>query len=309
MNTLVEVTGLATLLEARGIHPDIENFESFYSDLASTAANEPLILEIQEKIRSYFSSLQISENPTIYDYLLLTLRKKDVIATFNWDPLLAQAHERNINIGNIPEIFYLHGNVGIGICLEHHMRGFIWQDWMKCARPLTPMELLFPVRDKNYTDEPFITHQWQQLELYLQNAYWITIFGYSAPVTDVAARDLMLQVWRTNSVRDFAQIEIVDIKTKSELRKTWSDFIVRENYGSYGSAFQTYMFSYPRRSCDAFAGATLQQRPWKENKVPKFRKLTELQAWVSPLVTEENKYRDEKIPFADNLIISNPTTH
>ncbi len=187
------------------------------------------------------------------------------------------------------------------------MRGFIWQDCLKCGRPLTPMKLLFPVTDKDYTDDPFIAYQWERLEFYLQNAYWITIFGYSAPVTDVAARDLMLKVWRANPVRDFSQLEIVDIKTRSELKKTWSPFIVRENYSSYESAFQTYMFSYPRRSCDAFAGATLQGRPWKENKMPKFRQLSELQAWVSPLVREENKYNDEKIPFANNLIMSDPT--
>jgi hypothetical protein len=69
------------------------------------------------------------------------------------------------------------------------------------------------------------------------------------------------------------------------------------------------MFSYPRRSCDAFAGATLQGRPWKENKIPKFQHLTDLQAWVSSLVAEENKYEDEKMPFANNLIIGAPTTH
>ena len=40
----------------------------------------------------YFSSLALPEHPSIYDYLVLGLRPKDVIATFNWDPFLMLAH-------------------------------------------------------------------------------------------------------------------------------------------------------------------------------------------------------------------------
>jgi hypothetical protein len=304
MNNIIEVTGIDLLLKKAGLNIKNDNFEAFYSDLASSGQDESLVQEIQNQIQEYFSSLQITDGPTVYDYLLLSLREKDVIATFNWDPLLAQAHERNINVAGIPRILYLHGNTGIGICREHRMEGFIWQDCNKCGNPLSPTKLLFPVKEKNYTDDPYIANEWEELQHYINHAYWITIFGYSAPVTDVAARKLMLKVWRSNQVREFAQIEVIDIKSRQELKRAWSDFIVRNNYGFYNDVFDTYMFHYPRRSCDAFAGATLQGRPWKENKMRVFNTLTELQQWIAPLVSEERRYEDEKISFADKLILS-----
>jgi hypothetical protein len=183
------------------------------------------------------------------------------------------------------------------------MLGFEWQDCVKCGAHLTPTNLLFPVKEKNYTDDLFISSQWDRLQDYIQHAYEITIFGYSAPVSDVVARDLMLKVWRTNQVREFSQLEVVDIKSKQEIKRTWADFIIRNNYGSSKRIFDTYMFHYPRRSCDALAGATLQQRPWKENRMPTFDSLDKLQQWVAPLVEEERRYNDAKVPFSDKLVL------
>jgi hypothetical protein len=48
--------------------------------------------------------LKLPEEATIYDYLVLSLRSPDIIATFNWDPFLYQAFERNRHIGQ-PERF------------------------------------------------------------------------------------------------------------------------------------------------------------------------------------------------------------
>jgi hypothetical protein len=95
MNNLIEVTGMTSLLETT-IDSKVGNFESFYSDLVASGRNEALVCELEDTLCSYFSGVQIPAGPTVYDYLLLCLRSKDVIATFNWDPLLAQAHERNL---------------------------------------------------------------------------------------------------------------------------------------------------------------------------------------------------------------------
>jgi hypothetical protein len=102
MNNIIGITGLGPLLSKAGISQEITNFEAFYSDLASSGKDQSLVVEIQDRIRKYFSRLQITDEPTVYDYLLLSLRSKDVIATFNWDPFLAQAHERNISVADIP---------------------------------------------------------------------------------------------------------------------------------------------------------------------------------------------------------------
>lgn len=38
---------------------------------------------LENKIIDYFTNLKLPETPTFYDHLILCLRKKDVIATFN----------------------------------------------------------------------------------------------------------------------------------------------------------------------------------------------------------------------------------
>jgi hypothetical protein len=45
-------------------------------------------------VREYFAQLELPVEPTIYDALLLSLRDKDAVFTFNWDPFLFQAHLR-----------------------------------------------------------------------------------------------------------------------------------------------------------------------------------------------------------------------
>ena len=44
--------------------------------------------EIETRVDEYFADLELPGHPTIYDRLVLSLREKDLIATFNWDPFL-----------------------------------------------------------------------------------------------------------------------------------------------------------------------------------------------------------------------------
>jgi hypothetical protein len=97
----------------------------------------------------------------------------------------------------------------------------------------------------------------------------------------------MLDVWAENGARDLAQIDLIDVKRRKEVKRNWQEFIVRDNYAIGNNFFDTYLATHPRRSCDAFAMATLQQSPWKDNNFPKGISLNELQDWVMPLVEEE----------------------
>ena len=97
----------------------------------------------------------------------------------------------------------------------------------------------------------------------------------------------MLDVLAENTIRDLAQIDLVDIKPRESVKDSWKDFIVRGNYAIQADFFNTYLSIHPRRSCDAFAMATLQQRPWTDNNFPKGLSLEQLQEWVKPLVDEE----------------------
>ena len=147
------------------------------------------------------------------------------------------------------------------------------------------------VKHKNYQSDEYIKSEWTTLQWFLEHAYYVTIFGYSAPSTDIEAKSLMLNVWKKNPTLELAEIDIIDTKNREELEKTWEEFFVRNHYAIIQDVFQSYLFTHPRRSCEAFAMATLQQAPWKSNPWPHFKKLEDLHRWIQPLLREEkNEY-------------------
>ena len=287
MDNLIEVVGLGQILEKYSIDPDIADFEEFYDELITTNKNQALLQEIERTIRNYFCKLELVDKATLYDYLLLSLREKDLIATFNWDPLLAKAYQRNVAIHKLPRIVFLHGNVEIGVCETHKRMGFASEMCPECNTQLRPSRLLFPVKQKNYSADPFINNQWEILRSFLNHAYLVTIFGYSAPATDIEARSLMLSAWKDNPTMELAQFNIVDIKNREELKHSWKDFFVRQHYGISDNFLNTYIFRHPRRTCEAFAMASLQQEPWRENRFPFINDLHLLHSWIAPLLQEE----------------------
>jgi len=297
MDNFVEVLALQDILDGIDISYRGQNFEAVYDELISNRKYRLIAKEIEKRIYSYFSKIQIPDEPTLYDYLILSLREKDIIASFNWDPLLLQAYRRNIQIRRLPEIVFLHGNVGMGTCWDDKTIGYINTLCEKCRKPLSPVKLLYPVRHKDYSSDLLIKDQWNRLRNYLRKGYWLTIFGYSAPVSDIDAKALMLEVWENNPTRELAQVEIIDIKPEKELRKSWDEFIVREHFGICNSFFDSYLWMYPRRSCEALAGATLLLKPWKQNQFPKVTTLRELHEWIQPLLEDEVRYEEQNEPF------------
>src|ERR1700690_1135045 len=114
MKNLIDVLGLRQEVDSAGFNHSAD-FESFYDDLVTTGSNPLLQTIIENRVSYYFSELRLPDRPTIYDYLVLSLRDKDLIATFNWDPLLIDAYRRNRSIKKLPRIAFLHGNVGIAV--------------------------------------------------------------------------------------------------------------------------------------------------------------------------------------------------
>lgn len=292
MHNLVDVLNLKPLIQDYGLNYQNENFEKFYDDLVNTHKHQDLVLKINDEVENYFNSMLLPQEATLYDYLILSMRGKDLIATFNWDPFLAQAYQRNIEaVGsdNMPQIAFLHGNVAIGICTNCKVKGWRYNSCDKCSEQFSPSKLLYPISKKDYSSDPFLESEWKTLQHFIKQAYFITFFGYSAPVTDVEARKLMLEVWLENPTRELAEIELIDIKPKSEVKNNWKDFIDNRHFGIYKNFHDTYLSYHPRRTCDALAMATLQLRPWKENPFPKNKSLKQIQDWVRPLIDEENK--------------------
>ena len=122
MANFVEVVELQDLLSGFVAQPTQVNFEQVYSQLVDTGRLD-LAREIEGRVFRYFSSLELPDTPTIYDHLVLSLRPKDVIATFNWDPFLWQACARNHRFAKLPHLLFLHGNVGFGVCRDSRSIG------------------------------------------------------------------------------------------------------------------------------------------------------------------------------------------
>lgn len=287
MCNLVEVVGLEPLLRVHGITNSFADFESLYDDLATSKRSPELLKQLEDQIRNYFQAMRLPPEATLYDLLILSLRDKDLIATFNWDPFLAQAFRRNRQLRRLPKMAFLHGNVEVGSCHEHRRSGFTTQRCPECLKYFEPSPLFFPIKQKDYSSDRFIKSEWERLREFLSRAYYITIFGYSAPTTDVDAKALMLETWKKNPTRDLAEIDIVDIRPRKEMEAAWGEFFVRQHYAIYDDILRTCAFRHVRRSCDAFAMATLQNDPWHENPFPNTHDLEQLHAWLQPLLQEE----------------------
>lgn len=86
MDNFTEIVGLEDLIEAVPAELRDNNFERLYGNLHKVDANSEILKEIETCIQKYFGDMRLPVEPTIYDYMVLALRGKDLIATFNWDP-------------------------------------------------------------------------------------------------------------------------------------------------------------------------------------------------------------------------------
>jgi hypothetical protein len=309
MINLVEVLGLRDDVVAAGYDPKYD-FESLYDKLASSGEHPDLKSKIEARVYEYFSSLTLPDKPTLYDHLVLSLREKDIIGTFNWDPFLMQAYMRNEAVTKTrrPKLAFLHGNVKVGICEQDRISGINGHSCTQCAKPLIPSKLLYPVSKKDYAADLFIKNEWDTLRTSLDEAYFLTVFGYSAPKTDVEARKLMLDAWKSGDSVDLAEVEIVDIKPRYEVETNWEEFFVREHYSILSGVVSSQLFRHPRRTCDAFYAATLMNDPWDDNQFPLFQSLTDLQKWITPLVDEEELYHRNGTAFSGTPLAPNKPT-
>lgn len=190
MTDFVEVVGLEGLLQGWGIDPS-RNFETIFTELYNDQEQNK-IETVENTIDAYFENLTLPDEPTVYDHLVLSLRGKDLIATFNWDPLLIQAYLRNGRCGlGLPQLAFLHGNVRVGYCEKNRVVGPFGEQCRHCGEPYKRAPLLYPIEKKDYGTNVFIADAWKQLRFGFENAFMITIFGYSGPRTDEEALSVM----------------------------------------------------------------------------------------------------------------------
>ncbi len=290
MADLVQMLDLQPLLDAHGIEDTGTDFEEVCARLRERGKAGALA-EMEHRLTSYFGSLRLPAQPTLYDRLIASLRSKDLIATFNWDPLLIQAFARSaIPLENRPQVVFLHGSVAVGICLPCRAKSMMSIGYCReCGRAFEPVRLLYPIHDKSYTDDPFIRGEWEILKQRLGAAYIVTVYGYGAPQTDAAAVD-MLHVAASSAghwMQEQRQMEIIDIRAREDLERSWTRFFRRSHSTIAPSLDGTFLHRYPRRSCEGMMSCLLQNDPWPNNPLPDSPTIEQLYGSVRPMVKAE----------------------
>lgn len=224
-------------------------------ELDDRSATEPACMkakvELEKVIWRYMAEYKLPEDPTTYDFLVMSLTEKDIIATFNWDPLLVQAIVRAKRYtDNIPQVAFLHGNVAVGFCEEDNIMGNVGM-LCRCGKRLKPMKLLFPIMKKDYSTDIAINKSWKSLSNALEVAYMITIFGYSAPKSDIEAIMMLKKAWGPVDKRNLEEIEIIDVRDEDEVTRSWNEFIHTHHYSYHTNFFTSTLGKCPRRTCEA----------------------------------------------------------
>ncbi len=290
MDDLVDIVGLQSILEQTGLEDAQEkNFELIYGQLTSEPTYAHKVKEIERCIDSYFSALSLPNEATLYDRLLVSLRPRDAVFTFNWDPFLFDAYQRNRSVISLPEIFFLHGNVRIGACLDHDEWGARKDRCPQCLQQLADVPLLYPIGQKDYSANPYIQRNWHAAEILFRDAFTLTIFGYGAPASDEDAMELLRTAWTGRSDRKLEHIEIIDIADQSFLYDHWSPFAPTHHYTFTRTFEQSRIARWPRRSCESLMYPMTQGVPCEDFPLPTTDSLAALQAFAVEIARHENR--------------------
>lgn len=298
MRDIVDIVGLNEVVNELPKEFRIlkEDFEALYSKLVNTGEYKDEVATIEKSVQSYFSELSLPEEPTIYDYLILSLRhEKDVIATFNWDPFLLQAYYRNMEFVKSPGVLFLHGCVSLGFDKTNGSSGPIGMGSKATGQPFEPTKLLYPVDKKDYNSDNFINGQWEAVARNLKHAERVSVYGYSAPVSDVEAITLLQKGWGSPEERDMEEFELIDIRDEKEVRNSWDTFIHSHHYHYCNDYFNSSFALHPRRTVESHRHGTQAMTPSEMfqdgNRIPdNFRSLEELWDWHKPLIEAEKNH-------------------
>ncbi len=294
MDGFIDNLGMRDVLKEINLKTKSDNLEDIFSELPENMKNNEILEILENRIFDYFVEFKIPVEVTIYDFLILSLREKDIIATFNWDPLLMQAYLRVQQITKkLPRLLFLHGNVSTGYCKKDNVMGLLGNLCRSCLNPLKKQKLLYPIKNKDYHSDPFIEKSWKYTQLVLSEAFLLTIFGYSAPKTDVNAIGLLKQAWGTSEKRSIEEIEIIDVKNEDDLIDTWDEFIHSHHYKTMNSFFDSNIAKFPRRSCEAEFDRLFNCKFFDgTDDLKKINTFDELKSFYEPILKDEEFEKD-----------------
>lgn len=295
MNNFIEELDMGAILDGVRLHTTSTNLEDIYSELHDRTDCTEVRETLEHKIYDYFRCLELPDQATIYDLLILSLRPKDCIATFNWDGLLVDAYNRVKKItGHLPNLIFLHGNVNVSYCPNCDSYGNKRETCPRCKNKTIIPKLLYPIKHKDYTSDPFIKRQWEDFEAYLEDCSILTIFGYSAPKTDVEAIEKLQKAFaRLYDNRFLDHIEIIEKPgfNRTEISEAWLE-LSSHTHGHISlmeSFYDSYMAQFPRRSIEGYFKSNIEGW-WGDPTISFTRGITTLDAvhtLIQPLIEDE----------------------
>lgn len=159
-----------------------------------------------------------------------------------------------------------------------------------CGKPLTRTQLLYPVGEKNYHKDEFISRQWATMADLLEHAFMVSIFGYGAPTSDASAIALLKDAWGSVGERSMEEFEIIDVRDEDDLRETWSPFIHTHHYRVKNSFYDSWIANHPRRTGEAYLNQFLKAQFIENNPLPKNADFEELWSWYDRLQEVEDAH-------------------
>ncbi len=298
MDNFIEIVGLKDIVDNLPKELQADNFEELFSKMHEDNPASEEIKEIEKRVYNYFDNMELPSNPTLYDYLVLSLRPRDLIATFNWDPFLFQAIRRNRHVAAMPNVAFLHGNAAVGYSREDNIVGKS-NEYTVYGNQLEPTRLLYPITKKDYNSDDFIVSQWDTVKEWLKKdsgTVRATVFGYGAPKTDVEAMKLLSSAWGTTDERSMEQFEVIDIRPEENVIPSWKKFIHTHHYNYGSSYFESVLSKFPRRTTESYFHAYFPKSPGQafqeQNPIPeKFDTFEEMWSWFRPLIDAESEWR------------------
>ena len=284
---------LANLLKDKTFTSFLEKVQRNFStndveDLCKQLYKEdrPLYYEFESLVRKKYARLELPEEFTILDRLVLSLTSNDAIVSFNWDDLVIQAYQRMrdyVPEEMLPILAFPHGNAQTVYNNKHYTSKRIvtspgWFD--------SPLNM--PVDEIDYKSDVFINSQWHILDFFMRNAQMITFFGYRGPDSDEQDLKHLDELFAKNEICD--KIEIIDKDQESavEVAKRLERFKMQPNW-LYPCAdfWHSTIAKYPRRTL-----SVLDNWNYSVRTSAKEESLAEFLKHIGPLIEEEQKKFD-----------------
>lgn len=248
--------------------------------------NKPFYDEFESLVRTKYASLELPEEFTILDRLVLSLTSNDAIVSFNWDDLVIQAYQRMsryVPEEMLPILAFPHGNAQAVYNNKHYTSKRIVTNPIWFDSPLN-----MPVNEIDYKSDIFIGSQWKILDFYIRNAQMITFFGYRGPDSDEQDLKHLEELFAKNKICDKIEIIDKDLESSIQVAKGLKRFKMQPNWLFPCADFwHSSIAKHPRRTLSVIGNWNYTAKTFANEET-----LAEFMSHVGPLIEEEQSLLD-----------------